>query len=166
MPTLSAAPGTFSLTGGDVGAGSSFVGVYQFAETGASLTRSFDVDIGADGNLRLDRLQAGTSYFNDKGQPTAQMQQFWQRHCVAIEQAFASLRKSVDAIQTAYDAAAQASAAASQAQAVVETVNETAATLQTTVDQIQSGDFNFEAVTIGGNKFVNNDGELVRYEDL
>lgn len=166
MPTFTADAGTFSLTGGTIGSGLLIAGALALSGGGLGFTRSYDVDLGQVSNLRLDRLQTTTSYFNKDGQPTAQMQGFWQRHCEAIERSLGALATAVIAIQTAYDAAAQASAAASEAQAVVATVTDAVASVQGVVDDIQSGEFNFDSVTIGGRKFVNNDGTLEPYGNL
>lgn len=164
MPTFTAEAGSFSLVGGAIGGGLLLAGALALSGGELALTREYDVDLGQVSALRLDRLQAQTAYYDAQGRPTAQMQQFWQRHCEAIERSFGALARAVTAIQTAYDAAAQASAAASEAKAVVSTVTEAVASVQATVEEIQSGEINFDAVTIGGAKFVNNDGTLERYE--
>jgi hypothetical protein len=163
MPTLSASPGAFTLSGGYVGAGLAAVGLFALAGGGVTFTRSYNVDLGNIIGLKLDTLKATSSYFDKEGHPTAQMQQFDQQRNRAIERSFASLSMAVGAIQAAYDAAAQASAAASEAQAVVATVNDAVAAVQSVVDDIQSGDYNFTSISIGGAKFVNNDGSIEPY---
>lgn len=160
MPTLTATGGTFSLVGGSTGAGMLMAGALALAGGDAAFTRSYTVDIGVTGELRLDRMQATASYFDAQGRPTVQMQRFWEAHCKSIEDAFKALLANVQALQTAYNAAAQASAAASEAKAVVETVNEAVATVQTVVDDIQTGEFNFTRIKVGGEIFANDDGVL------
>lgn len=126
----------------------------SLAVSDVEINRSFEADLG-DLALRLDRLQSGTSYFDQNGRATFQFQRHWQKHCESIEGAFTRLRDAVVAIQTAYDAAAQAEAAASAANNAVAAVDTAITAVTTDLEAIKSGEFNFPAIRVGGEEFVN-----------
>jgi len=160
--TLVAAAGIFGL------ALSQPAGVL-YAETGmfgvsgqtANIVRGY-VQADTPLRLKLDRLRLHEKIVTPEGKPTPQFQVWWQRHCEAIEQAFAGLADQVAGIQAAYDAAAQASAAASNANNAVVTVQGALADVQVVSDQLQAGTLNLDAVTVGGARFVNDGtGQLV-----
>lgn len=134
-------------------------GIFLLVGQEAGFTREATINLG-DLDLKLDRLQISQSYFNDRGQPTPQMQRFWQRHCEAFETAFSALRDSVTAIQMAYDATAQAQTAATEANNAVAAVQETAAAATQLVEDLQSGELNLPAITIGGTRFGNKGDSL------
>lgn len=129
----------------------------------ATLRRIFAVE-AEDLTLKLDRLNSTVSIVDAKGRPTAQFQRYWQRHCEAIETAFGNLLNFVFSIQAAYDAAAQANMAASNANNAVTQVQEVVEDVETTITAIENGDYNFDEITVGGTKFVNDGfGNLVSY---
>jgi len=108
MPTLTADVGTFGLSGEDTAPIlNAAVGSFGLTGGSATLRRAYSVDLG-DLTLRLDRLSSVLPVVGPQGQPTAQFQRFWQKHCEAIESAYDALASAVTAIQVAYDAAAQA----------------------------------------------------------
>lgn len=156
---MDAATGLFAVSGGGAGSGL-WVSPGAFAVSGsATLVRNYDVDIG-DLFLKLNDLQSRISYFNDQGQPTPQMQIFWQESRQAIEGSFNRLARVVTAIQTAYNAAAQAQAAATEAASTVETVKQQAVEVQEVVEDLRAGNLNLDTVTIGGTRFANDGGTL------
>lgn len=130
----------------------------------ATLRRIYAVE-AEDLVLKLDRLNSTVSIVDAKGRPTPQFQRYWQRHCEAIETAFGNLLNFVFSIQAAYDAAAQASAAASSANNAVAAVEVAVADVDATLTAIEDGTYNFDEITVGGTKFVNDgSGSLVSYE--
>lgn len=153
--TLAAAAGVLALLGGSTD-GNSRADAGFFALIGAEVTfaRGFNVDLGSL-TLKLDPLKKQQKYWNEDGTPTVLGQLHDQRQREAIEKAFNRLVASVAAIQAAYDAAAQASAAASEAKSAAVEVREEVAGVVETVTAIEAGTFNFPAITIGGEKFVN-----------
>lgn len=68
--------------------------------------------------LKLPRLQRGTRYFKENGEPTEQMMLMWQRLCENIEGEFGAI-----------EAAANANAAAAVALAAADTANTAAVTV-------------------------------------
>jgi hypothetical protein len=165
MATLTADAGSFVLSGALAPRLWAEAGAFTLSATDTELNREYDVDLG-NLTLRLDRLQAQAKYYNPDGTPTRLGQTYWQRHCEAIETAFNSLRDAVAAIQAAYNAAAQATTAAATAQAAVVEVQAVADQAQQVVTDLQNGDLNLDAITVGGQKFVYDQGAdgLVSYQ--
>jgi hypothetical protein len=158
---MTADAGTFTLTGQAIAnrmkpATAIFAAAGQTAITG----RSYDFPT-VDGNLRLERLNSTSPIVDPAtGYPSAQFQRFWQRHCEAIENAYSALSVQVDGLTAAYEAAAQATQAASAANNAVVEVQQATEAAQEVVTQLQSGELNLPAITVGGKRFVNDDGEL------
>lgn len=156
--TLTAAAGVLALLGGGTdGASRADAGAFAVSGGEVRLTRAFVADVG-DLTVKLDRLARQTAYFNKDGTPTAQFQLLWQRHCEAIELGFKKQADAILAIQAAYNAAAQASAAASAASNAAAEVRQEVSGIVETVTAIEDGTFNFPAITVGGEKFVNAGG--------
>lgn len=151
---LVAGLGSFALSGGAFASGFyAATGAMVLTAPPATFGRDYTVDLGSL-DLKLAALQASISIVDAQGRPSAQFQLFWQRHCEAIRASFRSLVDSVTAIQTAYDAAAQAQAAAESAHTAVAAAQEVAQEAQEVVTQLQSGELNLPAITIGGKKYV------------
>lgn len=161
MPSLTAGRGLVTLSGLGLGKGM-FARAGKLALTGQPirLAREYTVGLG-ELSLRLDRLEAQNAIVDAQGRPTGVFQRKWQRHCESIEASFGALRDAVLAIQTAYDAAAQAQQAVTEVNSALVTVQDTVATASQFVEDLQDGTMNLAAITIGGKKFVNDNGDLV-----
>lgn len=158
--TLSGDAGSFGFTGYPTPA-RMFAGTGSFSLSGqvAELVRNITVT-GTALRLKLTRLRLHEPIVTGDGKPQPQFQQWWQRQCESIEQAFDGLAEQVAAIQAAYDAAAQANAAASAANNAVTEVQELTETVQSTVTAIEDGTYNFDQITIGGQPFGNVGGNV------
>ncbi len=108
MPSLTFTPARLTLTGADTNPEP-----VRFAYTPGSLVL-FGAAMAAGINLfaidgsRLPRLQRQKVYFDNKGQPTAQMQQHWQGFAERIEQRFTDIESVLVAIQAAQQTATEA----------------------------------------------------------
>lgn len=151
--TLTADSGAYTLSGGFIGRAITAEAASFLISGAVELARSLAVDIGSL-TLSLPRLEIATSYFNERGQPTPQMQIFWLRFKTAIEEAFNNLANSVAAIQAAYDAAAQASQAAVNANAAAVAAQQTTETLTADVDDIKAGIYNFPQITVRDVEYI------------
>jgi hypothetical protein len=159
MPTLTADPGTFTLSGKPIGPRLvATTGRLALAGQIANLGRSFEVAMPL--TLLLTRLRITDVIARPDGTPTPQFHLKMQKRDEAIEAAFSGLAQQVAAIQAAYDAAAQATAAASAANNAVTAVEDLATTVQSTVTQIEDGTYNFSKLTVGGQQFGNVGGEF------
>lgn len=162
--TLSADAGSMTLTGyGTPALMFGGFGAFLFGGQEATLRRIYAVT-DDDLVLKLDPLSLTLAMVDKQGRPTPQFQRFWQRRDEAIKRAFANLVNFVYSIQAAYDAAAQASLAASNANNAVAQVQEVVEDVNDTISDIENGDYNFDQITVGGTKFVNDgSGNLVSY---
>lgn len=131
--------------------------------------------------MRFDRLPRGAAITGSGGQATQTFALYWQRHCKALEEQIAGLAavnarqdeiitdlaavveaqgqalEAIQAAQAAADAATSAAeaanTAAAEAQSAISTANET-------LEQIAEGTLELQALTVGGTRFVNNNGTL------
>lgn len=156
MPTFPCTRGTLTLTGGEFQPEP-----VRFTYTPGALSLapgSFGVGAGlrAEDGKRLPRLQRQQSYWNTKGEPTAQMQGHHQMMCERIEARFADIEDVLAQIQQAQADAAEAKQQSLATERKINLVNSRTEPVAGVVSASSDG-----TVTIANHQRVYGDGTSV-----
>ncbi len=130
---------------------------------------------------RFARLHSAHSIVGSTGGPAIAFQVYWQQFCEGLEQALTDIeavneaqQSAIEAIQAAQaaadaanDAAAVANTAAVDAQAAAvgaqvaaDDAAGAAVSANAAIAEIEAGDFDIAAITVGGQRFINDGGTL------